>query len=280
MLEVAQCPTLSRLADEGVVHSRFEDEDHLYTGMKDLFGFLVVERGCSQLWHRGRVHPVHPGDVVLLEPGEIYRDQHRDGPSTYEIVLFDAAQLEVAGSSRPAKRIGFTSPVLDATDARAQPLLALRSRLARSDSALEHADVVADAARALLGAATPEAGSVHAERPAVARARAYLRERMLEQVRLDELADHVRLDKYHLIRAFRAEVGVPPYEYLTQLRMQRARALLRAGMTSTQVASALGYCDQSQFHRHFVRIVGTTPGAFAALRALKFSAQARYEPAR
>ena len=29
------------------------------------------------------------------------------------------------------------------------------------------------------------------------------------------------------------------------------------------VAQELGYCDQSQLHRHFRRIVGTTPGAYA-----------------
>jgi transcriptional regulator GlxA family with amidase domain len=90
-----------------------------------------------------------------------------------------------------------------------------------------------------------------------------LLERLAEPVRLDELADHVRLDKYHLIRAFRAELGAPPYEYLTHARIYRARELLRAGSSPSAVAPAVGYYDQSQLHRHFLKIVGTTPGQYA-----------------
>jgi AraC-like DNA-binding protein len=66
------------------------------------------------------------------------------------------------------------------------------------------------------------------------------------------------LDKFHLVRAFRAEVGVPPYEFLTHLRIARARELLRRGVLVADAAQAV-----SQLHRHFRRIVGVTPGAYA-----------------
>lgn len=94
--------------------------------------------------------------------------------------------------------------------------------------------------------------------------KAYLRDRVAERIRLDEVADHVGIDKYHLIRSFRAQVGVPPYEYLTHARIHRARALLRAGVAAGTVATTVGFCDQSQLHRHFVRLVGMTPGNYAA----------------
>src|SRR5262249_17371482 len=109
------------------------------------------------------------------------------------------------------------------------------------------------------------------ERAAVKRARDYLREHLSEQVRLDDLADHVGLDKFHLIRAFRAEVGVPPYQFLTHARIHRARELLRAGMPALRVASAVGYCDQSQLHRHFVRLVGQSPARYATSRGFRGS---------
>lgn len=86
---------------------------------------------------------------------------------------------------------------------------------------------------------------------------------LTEQVRLDDLADYVRMDKFHLIRNFRAQLGAPPYEYLTHQRILRARQLLRAGWSPARVAPAVGYYDQSQLHRHFRRIVGVTPGTFA-----------------
>ena len=80
----------------------------------------------------------------------------------------------------------------------------------------------------------------------------------------NELAEHAGLDKFRLVRAFRAEVGLPPYEYLTQLRVARARELLRHGVSVAEAAHTLGYYDESQLHRHFRRIVGVTPGVYAA----------------
>jgi AraC-like DNA-binding protein len=157
----------------------------------------------------------------------------------------------------------FETPQLAANDPRAGALLALGGLAERSDSALAIDSAVAEAALVLvsLGAAQPP---VRREHRAVQRARVYLFERLAERVRLDEVADHVGLDKYHLIRAFRAQVGAPPYEFLTHARVHRARELLRRGVPAATAATAVGFCDQSQLHRHFVRLVGVTPGRYAA----------------
>ena len=45
--------------------------------------------------------------------------------------------------------------------------------------------------------------------------------------------------------------------------------LLRRGVAPSDVASRVGFCDQSQMHRHFVRIVGCTPGTYAGARTRK-----------
>ena len=95
------------------------------------------------------------------------------------------------------------------------------------------------------------------------RARGFLHETLAEKVTLDDLAEHALLDKFHLVRAFRAEVGLPPYEYLTYLRISRAKELLRRGALVAEVAQAVGFYDESQLHRHFRRIVGVPPGVYA-----------------
>jgi transcriptional regulator GlxA family with amidase domain len=97
----------------------------------------------------------------------------------------------------------------------------------------------------------------------VRRARAFLHDAVADKITLDELAEHAALDKFHLVRAFRSEVGLPPYEYLTHLRVSRARELLRRGVLVAEAAQAVGFCDESQLHRHFRRIVGVAPGAYA-----------------
>lgn len=80
------------------------------------------------------------------------------------------------------------------------------------------------------------------------------------------LALHELMDTPHLVRAFRSAVGIPPYDFLTRARIHRARELLRAGASATEAAAAVGICDQSQLHRHFVRIVGPPPGRYARQR--------------
>ena len=80
---------------------------------------------------------------------------------------------------------------------------------------------------------------------------------------LDALAEMAGADKFHLCRAFTKEIGIPPYKFLTHLRIAKARALLRRGVRPSDVAPLTGFCDQSQMHRHFVKIVGFTPGEYA-----------------
>ncbi len=93
------------------------------------------------------------------------------------------------------------------------------------------------------------------------------------EVTLDALADHADTDKFHLCRAFRAQVGLPPHAYLTRLRIMRAKELLAAGVRPSEIAPHVGLYDQSQLNRHFRRIVGTTPGAYA--RALNLPSAPR-----
>jgi AraC-like DNA-binding protein len=90
-----------------------------------------------------------------------------------------------------------------------------------------------------------------------------------EPLTLDEIAGHAEVDKFHLCRAFRDQLGVPPHAYLTQLRIRRAKELLVAGVTPSDVASRVGLYDQSALNRHFRRIVGTTPGQFAKRSTLR-----------
>jgi AraC-like DNA-binding protein len=69
------------------------------------------------------------------------------------------------------------------------------------------------------------------------------------------------------VRSFTDVVGMPPHAYLTQIRANRARALLLAGETLSGAAYRCGFCDQSHLTRTFKRLFGVTPGSYvAALR--------------
>jgi AraC-like DNA-binding protein len=102
------------------------------------------------------------------------------------------------------------------------------------------------------------------EPAAVRTARAYLEEHSDEDVSLDDLAAMAGLSPFHLVRTFRAATGLPPHAWLDQLRVRHARRLLREGMPIAQVAATAGFADQSHLTRRFKRLVGVTPGQYAA----------------
>jgi AraC-like DNA-binding protein len=64
------------------------------------------------------------------------------------------------------------------------------------------------------------------------------------------------------MRTFRRDVGLSPHAYLTQIRVEAAKKLLSEGASIVDVASDIGFTDQSHFTRHFKRITGVTPGQY------------------
>jgi AraC family chemosensory pili system transcriptional regulator ChpD len=80
---------------------------------------------------------------------------------------------------------------------------------------------------------------------------------------LDELARDVGINKFVLIRRFRASIGATPHHYRTLMRIERARVLLARGVSMIEIAHEVGFADQSHFSRTFKRVLGVTPGAYA-----------------
>jgi AraC-like DNA-binding protein/quercetin dioxygenase-like cupin family protein len=63
-------------------------------------------------------------------------------------------------------------------------------------------------------------------------------------------------------RRFRKEIGMPPHAYRSIIRLNQARALLRAGESIAMVAAETGFADQSHLGRQFRRVFGVTPRAY------------------
>jgi AraC family transcriptional regulator len=81
-----------------------------------------------------------------------------------------------------------------------------------------------------------------------------LRERLSEDISLDELAAEARLSPYHFARMFKQSVGVPPRVYLTRLRMEKACELLETtDLPVTEIAQEVGYSSNQVLARVFVK---------------------------
>ncbi|HTW18735.1 MAG TPA: helix-turn-helix transcriptional regulator [Mycobacteriales bacterium] len=68
----------------------------------------------------------------------------------------------------------------------------------------------------------------------------------------------------HFSRKFRAAYGETPYSYLMTRRIERAKALLREGMSVTDTCFAVGCTSLGSFSSRFTEIVGETPSQYRA----------------
>ena len=92
----------------------------------------------------------------------------------------------------------------------------------------------------------------------------YIEEHLEAGPTLSQMAAVAHLSPFHFARQFKRATGLPPYQYVILRRVERARQLLqtKAGVSLAEVAADAGFSDQSQFSKHFKRLVGVTPGQF------------------
>jgi transcriptional regulator GlxA family with amidase domain len=68
----------------------------------------------------------------------------------------------------------------------------------------------------------------------------------------------------HFSRRFRATYGETPYSYLMTRRIERAKTLLRQGMSVTNTCMAVGCTSLGSFSTRFTEIVGESPSQYRA----------------
>jgi AraC family transcriptional regulator len=92
----------------------------------------------------------------------------------------------------------------------------------------------------------------------------YIEEQLEAGPALEQMAAVARLSTYDFTRQFKRATGLPPYQYVITRRVERAGQLLQArtDLSLAEVAAQAGFADQSQFCRHFKRLLGVTPGHF------------------
>lgn len=104
--------------------------------------------------------------------------------------------------------------------------------------------------------ASSSAGVDHA----VARAVRHLAEHHAEPVNMEELARSLGVAYSHFRRAFRRHTGLPPWKYVIQLRLNRARRLLVSGdATLEEIAIRVGFGSAFHLSHAFKKAYGIAP---------------------
>jgi len=235
----------------------------------DYYVICVVDRGRQSFLHAGRKHYTPVGGLILINPGEVHTGEAAiEAGFTIRCLYPTPEQMQAALGAEAHALPWFTQVRADDPAAR-RSLSALHTALAGGASTLERESRLTWALTQLVGryGGGRAPGAVGREREAVRRAQGYIDAHFAEGVRLDDLARHVALSPYYLLRVFRAEVGLPPHAYLDTVRIRHAERLILAGHPLAQVAAEVGFSSQSHLTRQFKRVVGVTPGQYARDRA-------------
>jgi AraC-like DNA-binding protein len=240
-----------------LLHARIAEPyaPHLH----DVFAVGACTRGVEAIRFRGAVHYSGPGSVVILEPGE----PHTGGPAgplgfVYR-VMYPATELVSESTARPPR---FTEPVV------IDPELATGLCLVHAGLTTQVEPLEAESRLSwFLGELVRRHGGTPATEMRTAgemvrQVTARLADQLTCPPALAELAAEAGMSRYQLVRSFRAEMGMPPYAWLAQHRVARARALLEQGRRPAEAATLTGFADQAHLTRWFRRVVGVTPGAY------------------
>jgi AraC-like DNA-binding protein len=235
----------------------------------ETFAIGVTERG-AQLYTSGRRRNVvmPAGSVAVVHPGEVHTSRAQDARGWSYRMLYPPVSLieEIAEglTGHGAREVRFREPVIDDVQ--------LASGILELHRSLETAGVTLLERESRLVSSLASLVAVHAEgsqperclgaEPARVKRVRELLDECPAGVTLRGLAEIAGLSPYHLLRVFRAHLGLPPHAYLIQVRVRRARALLRTGVPIIDAAQAVGFVDQSHLTRHFKRLVGVPPGAY------------------
>lgn len=257
-------------ADTGIESVRAHFTGHAYDPhWHDSFLVGVTEQGVQQFNCRRARHQSTPGQVFVLEPGDLH-DGHAptDDGFTYSTLYLDAnwleTELRALFEQAPSGALPSFAALLH-RDAR------LAGATARAFTAVHQGELRIVRQTALDDLLACLTGHLRWRQrldpdprlPLTAQvARDYLHAHLDQDIGLDDLAHVCATDRFRLTRAFKAAFGLAPHAYLIQLRLARARRLLSRGETPAAVASLLGFADQSHLGRWFRRAYRLTPADY------------------
>lgn len=90
-----------------------------------------------------------------------------------------------------------------------------------------------------------------------------IHERYAENLTIVEIAEGVFLSPTYVSLLFKQETGETLFEYLTKVRIEKAKELLRDPRNKFyEVCHAVGYVDPSHFSKLFKKMTGLTPSAY------------------
>ncbi|MPY59583.1 AraC family transcriptional regulator [Streptomyces spongiae] len=226
------------------------------------FSVGICVTGASFIDYRGGGIHAGPGAIIVLAPGEAHTGISDPYGYAYR-ALYPTPSLLADGTLTGIPH--FHDPVIDDPEL-AAALHTAHAELSACPDPLETESRLPWLLTALArrhSTARPAPDTIPGAGTLARAVRDRLADELLAPPSLADLAADLGLSRYQLLRAFRTTTGMPPYAWLAQYRVTRARTLLEAGGRPAEVAAQVGFADQAHMTRWFRRVLGVTPAAYS-----------------
>ncbi|QHW31017.1 helix-turn-helix domain-containing protein [Paenibacillus rhizovicinus] len=258
-----------------------------FLGERDLLDYIIfyVQEGTFELQVNGHVHRLQPGDLCLLQPGDIHTIRGiTDTINPY--VHLDFFYNPLRGDSfvtRPGQvdlsaYADFGQPRLhDCDDLRIPFKLDTPSsgRLrelvfkiidcwhSRTKMSIMEANQLAHEFLVTLFKAymKPQPDSL-SRVPFLNWITSYLASRISEPINVKDMARRAGLSPSRFTVLFKQHFNITPYQYLMKLRIDYAQELLQDGVSLQQTSDFCGFTDVHHFSKTFKSAIGVNPGSY------------------
>jgi AraC family transcriptional regulator, melibiose operon regulatory protein len=234
---------------------------------------IIVLSGSFEVLLRNRSLRLKAGGMVFVQGDDLHTVHPREDRSVLLGVQFSPALHMVCSAGRqpsmvleelrpqePAHRDLFAAVADLARHVfHHEPVFGDYSLLRRVFALLEAVQLVSDSSVAL---DDTEKASSSRERPMeiAKRAIAYANEHYLEDIKLLDVAETMGVSYHHLSHTFKAVSGFSFREYVTLLRVNKAREMLRdESLNITQISSGSGFSEHKHLDAAFKKYFATTP---------------------
>ena len=227
----------------------------------------VTENGGSIVKSRGQVEEATPSTLFVFNPSE----PHAGWMGWSERWQYRSMYLTQAALDRVAEGLGiekvpyFTRNVFGDPDL-IEAFLAMHHAIEEGRDFFRERELLIGSFGRLFqrhGSGGRRIAPAPTDRQILARVQERMHAEYASELRLEELAAEVGLTTFQLIGLFKRTVGLTPHAYLTQVRLNMACRKLHRAPALADVATSVGFYDQSALNKHFKRCYGITPRQFA-----------------
>lgn len=233
------------------------------------YEIYYLEKGSRKMLIQDRVYELSAGDILLIQPNILHRSMH-SGPHTRINIVFSDEFLDLYFTSKAKKYIisCFDKEFIRLTPDERSLFLRLFDQLsAEYRNGKECFISVAEILRLFVNTAKHSSGYDQIKKDTFSEKTNsvidFIKNNFSSIADLDEIADACYINKSYMCRLFKKEVGMTVFEYLSNVKIQKACELMsNTDKTLTDIAISCGFSSMSYFSASFKSLMKCTPSQF------------------